>query len=305
MIEISVIIPVYNVPLEYLRACFDSLVTQTMQECEFIVVSDGASDVECSICEEYRIKDSRLKFFRRKHAGVSATRNYGIEQAHGKYITFVDSDDWLDENALAILYSLIKHSDADIVLADAEKMWQDGRKERLVNLKKEKKKLKLTNIPAFTVWCYAFRTSVITERNIRFPENLRYSEDRAFIYHYCCFCRCIATTSDVVYFYRQHELSACRNNQSIDHVAQQFMAASLIGDILKKYSVLPPFAICKIKNRIARMGMKIYLKNHSMVVNALSLEKLFCDEVSSSKLNFLYCLVLSKIAAVLESFFKV
>ena len=102
-IKVSVVIPVYRTPLEYLRACLDSLVAQTMQECEFIVVSDGAPEAECSICEEYAARDCRIKFFRREHAGVSATRNYGMAQALGKYISFVDSDDWIDANILDCL----------------------------------------------------------------------------------------------------------------------------------------------------------------------------------------------------------
>ena len=110
-IKVSIIVPVYKVPLEYLRDCLDSLNAQTLQECEFIVVSDGAPEAECSICEEYAAKDSRFKFFKREHAGVSATRNFGIKQALGEYISFVDSDDWIERDYTSILASLKNNPD--------------------------------------------------------------------------------------------------------------------------------------------------------------------------------------------------
>ena len=121
MIKVSVIIPVYKVPLEYLQACFDSLAAQTMQECEFIVVSDGAPNEERSICEEYAAKDSRFNFFKQEHAGVSATRNYGIDQAQGKYIAFVDADDWIDPETNQIVYDYAFENDSDIVFWDMVK----------------------------------------------------------------------------------------------------------------------------------------------------------------------------------------
>ena len=117
MIKVSVIVPVYKVPLKYLRACLDSLTAQTLQECEFIVVSDGAPEAECAICAEYAGKDSRLKFFRREHAGVSATRNYGIEKAQGEYITFVDADDTLfSKNILYHAHKTSKKNNSEISL---------------------------------------------------------------------------------------------------------------------------------------------------------------------------------------------
>ena len=104
MIKVSVIVPVYKVPLKYLRACLDSLTAQTLQECEFIVVSDGAPEAECAICAEYAGKDSRLKFFRREHAGVSATRNYGIEKAQESSLLrrAMYDQEYANKNGLAV-----------------------------------------------------------------------------------------------------------------------------------------------------------------------------------------------------------
>ena len=304
--KISVIVPVYKVPLEYLRACFDSLTAQTMQECEFIVVSDGAPEAECSVCEEYATKDSRFKFFKRKHAGVSAARNYGIDKAQGEYITFVDSDDWLESKAIKTMYSLIQRESIDIGLANAIKIWQNGKKEKLLSIKTGENTIKLTNIPAFTICCYIFKTSIIRKEHIYFNTELRYSEDRAFIYHYCCFCKNISITSDVIYFYRQHKLSVCHNNQSIDQVIQQFLAANYIGKVLTTNSNLSHHSICGIKNKIARMGMTIFFKyRNGMLANIHYLKINFYNIIDSSIFNFYHCLIRSKIASIVELILKI
>ena len=114
-VKISVIIPVFKVPQEYLRACLDSLAAQTLQETEFIIVSDGAPDAENHICEEYIQKDSRFKFFKKEHAGVSAARNYGVKLAQGEYISFVDGDDWIEPGILEDAYKTIGKKEVDII----------------------------------------------------------------------------------------------------------------------------------------------------------------------------------------------
>lgn len=192
MIKVSVIVPVYKVPLEYLRECFDSLLAQTMQDCEFIVVSDGAPDAECSVCEEYAKKDPRFKFFRREHAGVSATRNFGIGQAQGKYITFVDSDDWI-ENGLTNLWNYAKDYNSDIVLCDCILIRENQR--RTLSLQKEKisripestikdiirNTIHLKNhnyIPAVSMCCKLYKSSLIKKHT--FSQELVFGEDRIF-----------------------------------------------------------------------------------------------------------------------------
>ena len=89
---ISVIIPVYNVSA-YLPQCLNSVIGQTYQNLEIIVVEDGSSDGSLLICEEYAEKDSRIHVIRAAHGGISAARNIGIENANGVYLTFFDSDD--------------------------------------------------------------------------------------------------------------------------------------------------------------------------------------------------------------------
>lgn len=106
MAKISVIIPIYN-NAAYLPKCLDSLLTQSFQDFEGILVDDGSTDGSAIICDEYLKKDSRLKVYHIQNQGVSHARNVGIEKATGEWISFVDSDDWITLDFLATLYGNI------------------------------------------------------------------------------------------------------------------------------------------------------------------------------------------------------
>lgn len=195
MLKISIIIPVYKVPLEYLRDCLDSLIVQTMPECEFIIVSDGAPEAECCICEEYAAKDSRFKFFKREHAGVSTARNYGMEQAQGEYIAFLDSDDQLDKNFCKEIYKNASNWNSDIIVfehtynknnkitnyriypSNKSLLSQIEKKELLNELFFPKKNygLILTG-----VWSKAIKKDFIQEQELKFDSRFCYSEDQLF-----------------------------------------------------------------------------------------------------------------------------
>ena len=106
---ISIIVPIYNVE-NYL----DSIQNQTYQNFECLLINDGSPDNSAGICREYVAKDSRFKYFEKENGGLSSARNFGIERSGGAYIIFVDSDDWLENDALHLLYVAMKKENADI-----------------------------------------------------------------------------------------------------------------------------------------------------------------------------------------------
>ncbi|MDS2614080.1 glycosyltransferase family 2 protein [Streptococcus pneumoniae] len=110
---ISIVVPIYNVE-NYLRICLDSIQNQTYQNFECLLINDGSPDHSSKICEEFVEKDSRFKYFEKANGGLSSARNLGIECSGGAYITFVDSDDWLEHDALDRLYGALKKENADI-----------------------------------------------------------------------------------------------------------------------------------------------------------------------------------------------
>ena len=113
--KVSVIIPVYNVE-KYFRRCLDSVVNQTYKDIEVILVNDGSPDNSKEICEEYVAKYSNIQLINQKNAGLGAARNTGLQYITGDAVTFVDSDDWLELDAIEYYVASMKKSDADIVV---------------------------------------------------------------------------------------------------------------------------------------------------------------------------------------------
>lgn len=198
MIKVSVIVPVYKVSLDFLRTCLDSLANQTMQECEFIIVSDGAPEAECLVCEEFSARDFRFNFFKRDHAGVSATRNYGMSQAQGEYITFVDADDTLLNNAMDDCYKKAKQWNSDILTFNHAKKTSQGAlfnqepwhttslkkitEKQRISILKEFIHLKSNSISRGICGKFYLR-EFINKNNISFNEKISMGEDLIFNFH--------------------------------------------------------------------------------------------------------------------------
>ena len=117
--KISVIVPVYNIE-KYLRKCIDSILSQTYENIEVILVDDGSTDNCGAICDEYAKIDPRIIVIHKKNAGVSAARNTGIMQCIGEYVFFVDSDDYLPIDSIEKLYNSINEYEADISIGIEE-----------------------------------------------------------------------------------------------------------------------------------------------------------------------------------------
>ena len=113
MTDISIIVPIYNAE-KYLNKCIKSLINQTKQELEFVLVNDGSTDTSEDIIKSY--KDKRIKYFKNKNQGIGKTRNFGIDKATGKYIMFLDSDDYLATHACEELFNKAEKDNLDLVI---------------------------------------------------------------------------------------------------------------------------------------------------------------------------------------------
>ena len=121
---ISIIVPVYNVE-DYIDKCLRSIVNQTYKDIEIILINDGSTDSSGDICLKWQEADNRIIYIKKKNEGQGAARNLGVKIAKGDYLTFVDADDWIEENAIACLYESEKKSNADIVIADFSLIFKD------------------------------------------------------------------------------------------------------------------------------------------------------------------------------------
>jgi len=122
--KVSVIIPVYNAE-KYIKECLDSIIKQTFQDIQVVIVDDGSVDKSSEIIENYLKKDRRIEFYKKKNGGQSSARNLGLKYSLGKYILFVDSDDFLDLHAIEKLFYQAEANGADIVYFDAEVIFED------------------------------------------------------------------------------------------------------------------------------------------------------------------------------------
>ena len=124
MKKISVIVPVYKVEA-VLKKCLDSIITQTYENLEIILVDDGSPDSSGEICDEYSKRDSRVKAIHKKNAGVAAARNSGLKVATGEYCIFVDSDDYIEPIMYQSMIQIAEEYDCDVVMCDCVKEHKD------------------------------------------------------------------------------------------------------------------------------------------------------------------------------------
>ena len=124
--KVSIIIPVYNAE-KYLRQCLDSVINQTYENLEIIIVNDGSTDSSGIICEEYAEKDKRVRVYNKSNTGVSDSRNLGIKESSGKYLVFVDADDyWLSVSDLATLVGISEENQIDVLRGEYVAVDEDG-----------------------------------------------------------------------------------------------------------------------------------------------------------------------------------
>ena len=125
MPTVSVIVPVYNVE-KYIHRCVDSILGQTFSDLELIRVDDGSPDNCPSICDEYAAKDNRVRVIHQENRGLSAARNAGLDVMAGEFVSFVDSDDWLEDSFLEVMLKHIWNEESDIAMCGVRKVWQEN-----------------------------------------------------------------------------------------------------------------------------------------------------------------------------------
>ena len=206
MIEVSVVVPIYNVE-KYLGRCLESLVNQTFQKIEIICVNDGSPDQSQKIVDEYYKKYPHLiKSLIKENGGLGDARNYGLAHASGKYICFIDSDDWVELDMIEKMYQNAVENDSDIVCCGLRRIDEKGNilsREQL-NLKNEytPREAMITLAPA--AWNKLYRKSLFDETNITYPVGVWY-EDLPTTTMLLMHCKKITTVNEIFVNYLQRE----------------------------------------------------------------------------------------------------
>lgn len=216
---ISIIVPVYNVE-QYIQRCLNSIINQTYKNLEIILVDDGSPDQCPQICDDYAAKDSRIMVIHKKNGGLSDARNAGLDICKGKFISFVDSDDWIDTNYIKTLFDLLTETKTDIAIGNFFKT--DGSKKN-PTFPIQHRTLKPTeaiicctrgNTPAFAISCSKLYKKELFD-NLRFPVG-KYHEDEFTTYLLFYKSTSVAYTSQVLYYYYSRETSITASQHPYD-----------------------------------------------------------------------------------------
>ena len=272
MLKISVIVPVYNTE-PYLRKCFESLISQTYKNIEFIIINDGSTDNSIDIINKYANKFSNIKVINQENQGYSGARNTALKYVDGDYVGFVDSDDYIKPDMFEKLIISAENNNADIVSCSLFRVYENElvaeSNELFFNALNEKQKEHSSAIiscpelildDAF-IWNRIYKTEFLKQNNITFPDDITFGEDTYF--HRIALMRAniVAYLKEPLYFYRQN-----RPNAQITLKDKQN---------LQKRSVLLPFH---------------YSQLHLQHLNCSVLFHLY----------YLYCLYLSSYRSILQ-----
>ena len=230
-ISISVLIPAYNVE-SYLSRCIDSVLSQSFNDFEVILIDDGSSDSTGKICDEYANKDSRIKVFHQKNQGISATRNLCLKYASGEYIQFVDSDDWIEPDMLESMYkkaveqnavvgcNFIRESSLGPIFVDS---YYNEKKKFLLGILKN---------GWGVLWKLLIKRSILIVHNIDFPNELDGGEDFVFVVKVVNYASIIVCVKNYFYHYNELNNKSFIKNPSYKKAMDQYHATEIVSEFL-------------------------------------------------------------------------
>lgn len=280
--KISIVVPVYNVE-KYLKKCIDSILIQTYSNFELILVNDGSPDSCGEICDVFKEKDNRIRVFHQENKGVSKARNYGINQAIGDYICFVDSDDWIQNTYLADFFHDGNYS-ADVYLQGYTNRYPDEKSNNQINfitneyyteqsLEKGYIYSELNNIsnsPCFKL----FRRDIIKENNITFDANICYGEDHLFVLNYFLLIKNMSVSKKAGYYY-VHRSNDSLTNKYVTH-DKLFYYAEKIYAIRK---------ILIMRFNLADESFRYFIRKEFVLYSLFSISSMYRNESGLSKSN--------------------
>lgn len=236
---ISIIVPLYNSEL-YINRCLDSLLKQTYKNIEIIIVDDGSKDNSLQLIKDYANKDSRIKIYTQSNQGPSVARNTGLDNSTGKYIMFVDADDFIDKNMVANMVEGIKDDKNTLVLCDNSEIWINKTDERKLfdtdnnHINKVEVIKAIASGRAGLVCGKLFNKNIIKEHNIKFDKEIKMCEDQIFFLNISRYCDNFIYIPKSLYFYDRRNESSITIKYQEKAIDNQIYVINRIKEILKK-----------------------------------------------------------------------
>jgi len=228
--QISIIIPVYNTGI-YLKQCIDSIICQSFNDYEMILVDDGSKDNSPAICDTYSLEYPFIQTIHQTNMGVAAARNTGIEKAAGEYLLFLDSDDFIKEEALQLIINTVYENAAvDVIFLEAEKVFANGstemlndgyKREEIVNHSRNDvfKHLGELNKYPGAAWSKLIRKNIVIENRLSFMNGRVVGEDLDFVMNVMLHSNVFNYCSSTFYCYRQRRIGAVSTSHTIHKFA--------------------------------------------------------------------------------------
>lgn len=323
MDKVSIIVPVYNVE-KYVKRCLESLINQTYQNIEIIIVNDGSTDNSKIICEEYVKKDSRIKLVNKENQGLGLARNTGLENITGDYVLFVDSDDYIERDLVETTYNLIRDNNCDFVRfhnyredlnTGEKKVRASCLNEGLYNREEINENILFPiigvlpnetrdNFVGMSVWRNLYKVSIIQNNNLKFVSEREFiSEDVIFNINYFSLCSKAYVINKPLYHYIVNE-SSLTSKYKPDRFDKEVIMFKEVIRILKEKNICKDYKIREqrtfldrtrmcIKQEFARKNVKIseIRKNVLKIFNNIEVKKIL-NEYPINLMRYDYKIVL-------------
>lgn len=280
---VTIIIPVYNTE-KYLNRCLDSVINQTYKNLEIICINDGSKDNSLNILNEYVKKDSRIKVITQENQGVSKARNTGIEISKGKYLTFIDSDDWIEPNMIEEILKTAQNDYSDIVICshydvfvERKKPYQYKTKETYFEYDSADGYIKEIIYFPVVPWGKLFKKDFI--KDMRFDENLTISEDRLFWYNLLYLTPSITLLKKPLYNYLNE-----RPQSSMSDINSTYKNYE---KFITKFKQMPMYKDSKVKHLLLDRDLSFFCwmwyKHREQREYLIQKSKPFMDEIKNLK----------------------
>lgn len=262
----SIITPVYNAE-KYIQKCIESIQNQKFSDFELILVNDGSSDNSGGLCDYYAVKDQRIQVFHKKNGGVSNARNFGLDKATGKYIIFLDSDDYFTPDTLVVCKDIIAENSLDILQFSLQGILSNGAPSNKTTIRHDTTEtlspdeyLKKEQLQVCAGGS-CIKRSIIEDYKIRFDEKIKLAEDQLFVLNSILHSQRIKYADIVLYNYLDNPESATHINKSQDVVTSIKAIQAFIKNNPESNEIL---------NRQILNFVCILLRNRDLSINEIS-----------------------------------
>ena len=280
MPKVSVIVPIYNVE-KYLEKCINSLLSQTLEGIQIILVNDGSKDNSGNIAKECEKNNkNRIIYVEKENGGLSDARNYGLKYATGDFIAFLDSDDYIEKNAYEEMYNKAIEENADYVECDF--IWEFPNKIRVDKQYPYKNKKEMLSFVRVVAWNKLIKRQLITDNNLEFPKGLRY-EDVEFTYKLIPFINKFAYVDKPFIHYVQREGSIA--NVQNERTAEIFTVLDNVIEFYKKNNIYEKYRD-ELEYNYARYLLCSSLKRMCKIKDKTIREKLLTESWKRLNSNF-------------------